>query len=320
MKHQIGNQEKDTMASEKTKSYIIITPAKDEEKNISNLIKSIVNQTLKPNLWVIVDDGSTDRTNIILEESQETHDWLITTSFGSGEWDLGIHVYEVYMKGIDLALAYCEEHSIDWNYIGIADGDSIFGNDYFEKIIDKFHENEKLGIASGAMISPFNGKYVMEKKRNDMPWGGGRVWRKECFLDAPYQPVYSGDSVSNIKAKMRGWEIKIFNELEIYQSRKTGSARGLRKGALINGRSYYYRGFTPLFACLKGFKMMMTYPFYPAFWYWYGYFSSLVGKKDRIDDKEIIQYYSKERFLEIKKLYWTNLKKLFSKKDIDKNC
>ena len=42
--------------------YILITPARNEEINLARLIKSMVSQTHRPERWVIVDDGSTDRT------------------------------------------------------------------------------------------------------------------------------------------------------------------------------------------------------------------------------------------------------------------
>ena len=50
-----------------TMKYILITPARNEEKFIEGTIRSVVAQTLLPEQWVIVDDGSTDRTAEIVE-------------------------------------------------------------------------------------------------------------------------------------------------------------------------------------------------------------------------------------------------------------
>ena len=49
--------------------YIIITPAKDEEENLPNLISSIVKQSIQPLLWLIVDDGSVDSTPVLIKGS-----------------------------------------------------------------------------------------------------------------------------------------------------------------------------------------------------------------------------------------------------------
>ena len=42
--------------------YVLITPARNEEAFIEKTIESVIHQTVLPVKWVIVDDGSTDRT------------------------------------------------------------------------------------------------------------------------------------------------------------------------------------------------------------------------------------------------------------------
>ena len=47
--------------------YIIVTPVKDEEEYIELTIKSVINQTVRPAEWIIVDDGSIHNTKKIIE-------------------------------------------------------------------------------------------------------------------------------------------------------------------------------------------------------------------------------------------------------------
>ena len=47
--------------------YVIITPVRDEEKHIEATIRCVSSQTILPAEWVIVDDGSTDRTGDIID-------------------------------------------------------------------------------------------------------------------------------------------------------------------------------------------------------------------------------------------------------------
>ena len=63
--------------------YIVVTPCRNEEKNLPNLVQSITVQALRPALWVIVDDGSTDRTGEIIREAEEKYGWV--KEFYSGE-------------------------------------------------------------------------------------------------------------------------------------------------------------------------------------------------------------------------------------------
>ena len=44
-------------------SYALVTAAYNEEKIIEQVIQSIANQSLLPQKWIIVSDGSSDRTN-----------------------------------------------------------------------------------------------------------------------------------------------------------------------------------------------------------------------------------------------------------------
>src|ERR1700720_804860 len=53
--------------SESKPHYVLITPIRDEENYIGPLIESIVAQDIRPAKWVIVDDGSRDKTPEIVE-------------------------------------------------------------------------------------------------------------------------------------------------------------------------------------------------------------------------------------------------------------
>jgi len=56
--------------------YVLITPAKNEEVSIGVTIESVVNQTVRPAEWVIVSDGSTDRTDEIVRTAAMTNPWI----------------------------------------------------------------------------------------------------------------------------------------------------------------------------------------------------------------------------------------------------
>ena len=56
--------------------YVLITPARNEEKHIETLIQSMIAQTVLPVRWVIVNDGSSDATAKIVESYLQKHDWI----------------------------------------------------------------------------------------------------------------------------------------------------------------------------------------------------------------------------------------------------
>src|SRR5262249_17850246 len=59
-----------------TLTYALITPAWNEEANLERVIRSIVAQALLPVAWVIVSDGSTDRTDEIARSYAARHGWI----------------------------------------------------------------------------------------------------------------------------------------------------------------------------------------------------------------------------------------------------
>src|SRR5262245_64816544 len=48
--------------------YLLISPCRDEAEYLRRTLDSVAAQSVRPALWVVVDDGSTDGTPAILEE------------------------------------------------------------------------------------------------------------------------------------------------------------------------------------------------------------------------------------------------------------
>ena len=56
--------------------YVIITPARDEEEFIEKTILAVAGQTIRPVQWIIVDDGSSDRTGEIIDYFARKYPWI----------------------------------------------------------------------------------------------------------------------------------------------------------------------------------------------------------------------------------------------------
>ena len=63
-----GSAQSGQQPNPNTMRYVIISPVRDEEKYIERTIQSVMRQTIRPVEWVIVDDGSCDRTAAILDD------------------------------------------------------------------------------------------------------------------------------------------------------------------------------------------------------------------------------------------------------------
>jgi glycosyltransferase involved in cell wall biosynthesis len=292
-------------------TYILITPAKNEEKSLYNLIESVASQSIKPALWVIVNDGSTDKTPSIIKETELKYNWIKSVQLDESIRDLGIHYAYICRKGFDFGIRYCKINSIQYEYIGLLDADMVLCTDYFNRLIKEFEKNSKLCIASGGIYyidNKFN--EIWEKGRDDLPRGGARIWRRKCFKKTGgYLLTYSPDSVSNIKAKLMGWETKQFKEIKAIQTRMTSSAEGFWKGYEMKGVSSYFVNTNSLLVMLKGIKYLFKKPYYIGIAYLWGYITSLIRREKRIDDEEIRHYYKYMRPKELVDYYIKKIKK-----------
>lgn len=290
------------------KDYFIVTPCKNEEDNILELAKSIINQTIQPKIWIIIDDGSNDSTPKLLKTLSSRYDWIHVQALGDGKRDLSFHYAEVVNNGFNIALNISKENEICCDFLGLIDADMILSPSFFEKIIGEFENNPKLGIASGTVVYLKEGKRILEKGRDNLPIGGLRVWSKKCFLDTGGFPIsYSADSVSNVLAILDGWDTAKFEDIQGIQTRETSSAEGLWRGYKTKGKSDYYRDYHPIYVILKFFRYTYKFPFYLGVPYLYGYAVGIFKIRAKIQNMRVREYY-RNKHREIINYYGRRLK------------
>jgi glycosyltransferase involved in cell wall biosynthesis len=284
------------------KEYILVTPCKNEEESLPALAESVVNQTIKPRVWVIVDDGSTDKTPEILQKLTSKHHWIRTLRLKEKPRDLGVHVSHVYRTGFDYATNCCKNEGLEFNYVCSVDADIILDDNYFELLICESENNQSLGVCSGYIGNIIDGKTIWIDFRDDLPSGGARLWNKKCFEDTGgYLLTCSPDSVSNVKAKIRGWETRQFEHVRAVSTRAYAGAEGQWKGYKKMGSNHYFIGCGPLYAVLKGSTLMYSRNNYfktgVGIAYITGYFREYLKKAPRINDREVLAYYGNKRLL-----------------------
>jgi glycosyltransferase involved in cell wall biosynthesis len=283
-----------------TNSYIVVTAVKDEEENLPNLIKSITLQTIRPSLWVLVDDGSTDKTSDIIEEAGKKHSWIKGIKMPLEKRDLGIHFSKILKKGFDFAEKYCKTNGIEYHYLANVDGDLTLPTNFFENLIKEFQKNEKLGLASGTTKHVIDEKILYAKMREDEPSGGHMLIKKVCFEQCEGIPVsYACDTVIKAKARIRGWETKRFEENIAVEMRDSNTAEGYWKGFFHQGKSSYYLNLHPLHILYRSFNYSRNGPYYVGIPYLIGYISNLLRRRKQIDEPEL-RYY-----------FWNKFKKYF---------
>ena len=84
-----------------TQRLVIISPCRDEEAFVRLALDSVVNQTRRPDLWIIVDDASRDRTPEILADYARRHPLIrIVRREHHGQRQLGPGVVDAFNAGL----------------------------------------------------------------------------------------------------------------------------------------------------------------------------------------------------------------------------
>jgi glycosyltransferase involved in cell wall biosynthesis len=200
-------------------SYILITAAKNEAAYIEKTIQSVINQTIVPQKWVVVDDGSTDRTAEIVGQYLTKYNFIELTNNDSTEQRSFISKVKAITDN------YERVKNIYHDYLGILDADVSFDANYYESIMRSFEQNPKLGIAGGIIFDRNKGKYIKQSISIDWSVSGAiQMFRRECYAQiGGYIQIQSGeDSVAEVMARMKGWEVRTFTEIHVFHHRPTG--------------------------------------------------------------------------------------------------
>lgn len=237
--------------------YVVISPVRDEQDYIEQTIRSMLNQTIKPCEWVIVNDGSEDETRNIVDRFAAEVPWIKTVHRRNrGYRKAGAGVVEAFYEGYELIATDV------WDFIVKLDGDLSFDSKYFELCFKKFQENEKLGIGGGDIYHRINGRLKLDKSPRFHVRGATKIYRRACWeaigglLEVP-----GWDSLDELKANMLGWQTYSFNDLKLLHHRFTGSADGCWKDSVKNGVSDYISGYHPLYMFFKCLKRMKDRPY-----------------------------------------------------------
>lgn len=199
-------------------TMIIIIPAHNEEAYIANTLQSFVVQTILPLKIVVVNDASTDGTQDIIQKFSEKYPFIESVFYDSEKsHSPGSKVINAFYKGF-------ENLYDDFDLIGKFDADIILPPNYFEKILELFSSDEKVGIAGGNLYVEVENDWKFEaiSDKNKVR-GPIKLYRKKCFEEIGGLKKSMGwDTVDELLAQYHGWKIKTDESLHVKHLKPTG--------------------------------------------------------------------------------------------------
>ncbi len=239
--------------------YVIVTPAYNEEKYIGETIESVIIQTHKPLVWVIVDDGSKDNTAAVIKSYAARYPWIHyvhrvkdpTQSYYSS------NVYALF-EGIK-QLQLPASKTPDYDFLAILDADITLPADYYALLLGHMLTDPKLGIASGNCADKIGDtlkKHLYDRRSCAK---AVMVFRKDCYGEiGGFVPMkYGGeDTVACFAARMKGWKTWAYHELMVIHNKPlgTGPSQNILKIRFRQGMGEFFLGSHPLFVLIKALR------------------------------------------------------------------
>jgi glycosyltransferase involved in cell wall biosynthesis len=288
-------------------TYVLITPAHNEEAFIQKTLDSMVAQTVLPQHWVIVDDGSTDRTAEIVESYAKRYHWIelvrriqrLDRSFAGK-----VHAFNAGLERLE---------PLTFDVIGNLDADLSFAPDYLEFLMQKFSEDPRLGVAGTPFTEDGYDSARDSFEGENHVAGGCQLFRRECFQHiGGYIPNRAGgiDWIAVTTARMKGWKTRSFLEKRFHHYRTLGTAgRGSVAASFSYGEKDYYLGGSPVWQLFRVAYRMAKRPFViDGLALFFGYCWAALRRIKRPVTLELMRFHRHEQMKKLRAIFRALLK------------
>jgi GT2 family glycosyltransferase len=275
---------------------LVITPVRNEEANLARTARALAAQTRPPDLWIVVDDNSDDRTAEILRDLDEEIPFLSVacapprhTPAGPDRLALAAEAraFNWALEGIDREA---------FTHIGKLDGDIELPLDYFERLLGAFAHDPELGIAGGSLLEPSRRGWRPDHVPSYHVRGALKLYSRRCF-DAigGIEERLGWDTIDETYARMRGFGTRTLRELVARHHRPVGTADGALRGRARHGECAYVLHYGPLWVTLRSVKVAASWP--PGISgaaFLFGYARAALTRRPRVDDEGFRRFTRRE--------------------------
>jgi glycosyltransferase involved in cell wall biosynthesis len=276
-------------------SLVLITPARNEATNLPRLIEVMIGQTLRPAIWLIVNDGSTDETEAIVRAHVASQPWMRLVSLSATRERSFAAKATCFMEGY-------RQLPLDADLIGNLDADVSFDSDYLEFLVDRFAEDRTLGVAGTPFTEPGYDSTKDSFEGDTHVAGGCQLFRRECFDQiGGYKPSRIGvDWVAVTTARYKGWRTRSFREKVFRHHRPLGTAgRSRLRAAFFYGEKDHILGWHPLYELARVTFQTARDPVAGAC-IAAGYFSAAARRLPRAVSPEVATFHRAEQITKLR--------------------
>ena len=262
---------------------LVISPVRDEATSIPQVIEAVAAQTRRPDMWLIVDDGSTDDTLAMARAHERRLSFLRVAPPHAADAGGLLAAAEIRAWNRGLALADPNRFS----YVAKLDGDMVIPPDYYERVLAELERDRSLGIAGGVFSEQRRAVWSRVVEPSQHVAGGLKVYRRECLESIGGLPEVLGwDTADEVRARSLGYATRAFDSLVARHLRPCGGREGRFAGPARYGRAAHALGYGLPWVLARAGRTLVTQPltlYGPS--YLFGYLSAAVGGEPRLVER-----------------------------------
>jgi poly-beta-1,6-N-acetyl-D-glucosamine synthase len=268
---------------------LVISPIRNEAAHLERVARAMAAQTRPPDLWLLVDDQSSDGTYELAERLAGEIPFI--TALRAPEQPLPDPrdrlASAAAPRTFNFGLGRVDRRT--FTHIAKLDGDIELPPRYFERILGEFAADGELGMAGGLRNELVHGKWRLERIPVDHHVNGAlKCYSRQCFeAIGGVQERLGWDTIDETLARMHGYRTRSFESLVAIHHRPWASADGTLRGRARYGAAAYVVHFPAYWVALRSLKIAAARPEgISGLAFLYGYLRAALRRTPRVEDGE----------------------------------
>lgn len=219
--------------------YLVLTPVRNERRHLDAALAGMLGQTVRPDLWLLLDDGSSDGSAEWIAAAATAHLFIRSVRLADRGFDaVGRGVAEVMNQGRRLV---ADEPGA---FVAKVDADVELPKHYFESLLALCRDDPSVGICSGHPYTYVGGRRLVERHGDTFPSGTARLYRRAWLEEiGGFVPSVGWDTVDLLRMRMRGRRVQVQHDLLYLHRRRMGTRNGFVEGSVRDGRNAWLTGY-----------------------------------------------------------------------------